>query len=158
MDKFQWLLPVASALGAIVLFLFGGWDMLITILFATVVIDYTTGLLSAFVNGEISSKVGLKGIAKKVFIFALVAVANFVDQLLGDQNFIRDATIIFYILNELISILENAGHAGVPIPKVLTGAIQSLKQPREIIISADKKPAEADQEQQENEDEEQPKS
>ncbi len=84
-------------------------------------------MLAAFVQKNISSKVGAKGITKKIFIFILVAVANFLDVLLWDNHLIRDATILFYIANEVISITENAGIVGLPIPEPILKAIEQLK-------------------------------
>jgi toxin secretion/phage lysis holin len=92
-----------------------------------VAIDYITGLIAAGILGELSSKVGLKGIGRKFIIFGLVAVAHLIDTILGDQHFIRDATVLFYIANELLSIIENAGRAGVPVPNIILNAVQSLK-------------------------------
>jgi toxin secretion/phage lysis holin len=85
-------------------------------------------MIASFIEGTLSSKVGLKGIAMKIFIFAIVATAHFIDSLIWENNMLRDATIFFYILNEVISILENAGRAGLPIPTFLVNAVELLKQ------------------------------
>ncbi|MBM7704833.1 phage holin family protein [Metabacillus iocasae] len=116
-----------SGLGSLSIFLFGGWDYLLMVLIACVALDYITGVLAAFVKKSLSSKVGFKGIAKKIFIFILVAVANFLDSLLWDNHLIRDATILFYVVNEIISITENAGVVGLPIPGPILKAIEQLK-------------------------------
>ncbi|MNI70574.1 Holin family protein [compost metagenome] len=73
------------------------------------VIDYASGVMAASIEGKLSSRVGGIGIARKVAIFAIVAVAHLVDTALGDAHLFRDAAIFFYIANELISLLENAG-------------------------------------------------
>ncbi|RSK29415.1 holin [Bacillus sp. HMF5848] len=106
----------------------GGWDMMLVILIMFVVIDYITGVLAAAVQGKLSSRAGFKGIVQKVMIFALVAVAHLLDLILsGNHNFIRDTVIFFYLFNELISIIENAGEVGLPIPGILMRAIEILR-------------------------------
>jgi toxin secretion/phage lysis holin len=113
--------------GSLVTYLFGGWSALIQILVAFVVIDYVTGVLAAGINGKLNSNIGLKGIAKKVFIFIIVACGHLVDNAMGTQDIVRDAAIYFYIANELISILENAGEIGLPVPDILKNSIDRLK-------------------------------
>ncbi|MFC3884735.1 holin family protein [Bacillus songklensis] len=125
MDKY--LMFSLASMGSFTLFLFGGWDYLLMVLVASVVIDYVTGVLAAFVEKRLASEIGFRGIAQKVIIFTLVAVAHFTDTLLWDNHLIRDATILFYIMNELLSITENAGAAGLPIPQFLIKAISQLK-------------------------------
>ena len=117
-----------AALGGIVGYLWGGWNALLGILLAFVIIDYITGFIAAGAEGKLSSEVGFKGIAKKILIFVLVAVAHLLDKALGGNNDIfRDAVIFFYLANELLSIIENCGRAGLPIPEVLKNAVEILK-------------------------------
>ncbi|WP_409251740.1 holin family protein [Bacillus sp. SCS-153A] len=104
-----------------------GWSQLLTILTIAMVLDYVTGLVAAGINGNLSSKTGLKGIGKKVLIFSMVAVAHLIDTILGNQHIIRDSTIIFYLCNEILSIIENAGRAGLPLPPFLSSAVESLR-------------------------------
>lgn len=119
---------VATALGGIIGYLWGGWNTLLGILLAFVIIDYITGFIAAGAEGKLSSEVGFKGIAKKILIFVLVAVGHLLDKALGGQNdMFRDATIFFFLANELLSIIENAGRAGVPIPQILQNAVEILK-------------------------------
>jgi toxin secretion/phage lysis holin len=113
--------------GSFITYLFGGWTALIQILLAFVVIDYITGVLAAAISGKLNSNIGLKGIAKKVFIFIIVACGHLVDNAIGTQNIVRDAAIYFYIANELLSILENAGEIGLPVPDILKKSIDTLK-------------------------------
>ena len=113
--------------GAAASFLFGGWSSLLTILLVFVVFDYITGVLAAGKEGKLNSEVGLWGIPKKVAIFAIVAVAHLVDSALGDAHLFRDAAIFFYLANELLSIIENIGRMGVPIPEKLKGAVEVLR-------------------------------
>ena len=116
-----------TSLGAVGGFLFGGWSAVLSILLAFVIADYVTGIMAGYVEGKLNSKVGFKAIPKKVMIFILVAVAHLIDNALGENHMFRDAVIFFYIGNELISILENAGRIGVPVPEQLKQAIQVLK-------------------------------
>lgn len=113
--------------GSMVSFLFGGWSSLLSILLVFVAIDYASGFLAAAKEGKLNSEVGLWGIAKKVFVFVIVAAAHMVDLALGDGNLFRDAAIFFYLANELLSIIENAGKLGVPIPTKLKSAVEVLK-------------------------------
>lgn len=110
--------------------LFGGWPALLQVLVVFIVIDYVTGLIAAAYRGKLCSRVGFKGIGKKIIILALVAVAQGIDIITGGNNYFRDAVIYFYIINEIISIIENAGRVGLPIPKILKGFVEALKNKR----------------------------
>jgi toxin secretion/phage lysis holin len=126
--EFKDLIKYVTAIGgSLVTYLLGGWSALIQILVAFVVIDYITGVLAAAIRGKLNSNIGLKGIAKKVFIFVIVACGHLVDSAMGTQDLVRDAAIYFYIANELLSILENAGEIGLPVPDILKNAIERLK-------------------------------
>ncbi|MBU8789111.1 phage holin family protein [Bacillus sp. FSL K6-0138] len=114
-------------------FLFGGWSVLLTILSVLVIVDYFSGLFAAGINGEVKSRTGMIGIARKVFIFVMVAVAHMIDLLLIENKIemgflVMTVTIVFYCINELISITENAGKIGVYVPEPITKAIEVLKQ------------------------------
>lgn len=112
--------------GGLASFLFGGWSALIQTLVFFILLDYVFAVIVAAVNGQLNSKIGFKGIAKKVAILVLVAVAHQVDLILGDDSLIRDSVIFFYIANELLSILETVGKTSLPIPDVLKKAIEIL--------------------------------
>ncbi|MBU8567596.1 phage holin family protein [Virgibacillus pantothenticus] len=119
---------IVAAGGGLASFLYGGWSAMLNILLAFVVIDYATGLIAAGTTGKLNSGVGFKGIAKKVAIFFVVAVAHMVDVALGaDTHMFRDAAIFFYLANELLSITENSGKIGIPIPDKLLNAVEVLK-------------------------------
>jgi len=119
---------IATAGGAAASYLFGGWSALLSILLTFAVLDYITGFLAAAKEGKLNSETGLWGIARKVAIFAVVAVAHMIDTALGDAHLFRDATIFFYLANELLSIIENAGRVGVPIPEVIRRAVDVLRE------------------------------
>lgn len=117
----------ATGTGAVVGYLFGGWSVMLQILLALVILDYLSGLLASGVEGKLSSKIGFKGIAKKLMIFCLVAVGHLVDKAIGDGSMVQNALIFFYMGNELLSIVENAGRAGVNVPEQLKNAVQVLQ-------------------------------
>ena len=127
MQAHDWFRPVVAALGAVLSYLYGGWNALLGVLLAFVVADYLTGVAAAAVEGKLNSAIGFKGIAKKVGVFLVVAVAHLADTVLGDQSLIMDAAIFWYLANELLSITENAGRIGVPIPPVIARAVEVLR-------------------------------
>ena len=104
----------------------GGWDTTLKVLVIMAAIDYITGVIAAGYNGELKSKVGFKGIAKKVVLFLLVGVTAQLDAAFGSNSAIREATIFFFMGNELLSLLENAGRMGIPLPQALTNAVEIL--------------------------------
>jgi toxin secretion/phage lysis holin len=115
-------------LGATVSYLFGGWSTLLDALLLFIAIDYISGFIAAGKEGGLSSRVGLIGIAKKVFILFMVAIAHKIDGMLGgNAHFFRDAVTFFYLSNELLSIVENGGRIGLPIPDVIVQAVKVLK-------------------------------
>lgn len=120
---------ISAGIGAVISFVFGGWHTLLSILLAFVILDYVSGFIAAGIKGKLNSEVGMKGIAKKVAVFFVVAVAHMMDVALGyDGHVLRDATIFFFLTNEALSILENVGRIGVPIPRVLQKAIDILNE------------------------------
>ncbi|MDE5620355.1 MAG: phage holin family protein [Ruminococcus sp.] len=130
MDKL--LQTFSAVVCAVCGFLWGRLDGLLYALIAFMVMDYITGLISAYIRKELSSAVGFTGIAKKVFIMALVAVGHILDtHVIGDGAVFRSAVIGFYLANEGISILENAGKIGLPIPKKLLDVLAQLKNEEE---------------------------
>jgi toxin secretion/phage lysis holin len=128
MERFEVVYKAgAAALGAVVGFLFGGWSKALILLVSLVVIDYSTGSLASAVEGKLSSRVGFRGIPKKIMIFVMVAVGHLVDTAIGTNHMFRDATIFFYCANELVSIIENAGRIGLPVPDRLKQTVDILK-------------------------------
>ena len=120
---------ISALYGAVAGFLFGKLDGLLIALLVVIVLDYVTGLACAKINKTLSSAVGFKGIAKKGLILAIVIVGNIVDtQILGSGSVFRSAVICFYLANESISILENAGNIGVPLPKKLKDILIQLRE------------------------------
>ncbi|WP_088810152.1 MULTISPECIES: holin family protein [Listeria] len=107
----------------VVAFFFGGGSVLIQVLLIFTVADYVAGLLTAGFRGNLRSRVGFQGIARKLAIFILVAIAHQADLVTGNKNLVRDAVIFFYLANELISILENFVQMGVKVPRVLKSLV-----------------------------------
>ena len=117
-----------AAIGVALGWFIGGLDGFLYALIAFVVIDYLTGLLAAGVQKKLSSEVGFKGIAKKIAIFLLVGIANIIDvDVIQNGTALRTAVIFFYLSNEGLSILENAGNIGLPIPEKLKTMLAQLK-------------------------------
>lgn len=113
---------------AVLSFVFGKWDGLMTALIALIILDYISGVVAAAVQKRLSSAIGAKGIAKKVFMLFIVAVANIVDiNVIGEGNVLKNVAVIFYICNECISLIENAGRIGAPVPRKLLDILEQLK-------------------------------
>lgn len=128
------LCTAAGIIGSLITKLFGGWteDMATLVIFMAV--DFVTGLILAGVfhksnkskSGSLNSRAGWKGLCRKCITLLFVLIANRLDILLG-TDYIRTAAIIGFITNEAISIIENAGIMGIPMPSVMTKAIEILK-------------------------------
>ena len=105
----------------------GGCDGLLIALLLFVITDYITGVMCAIADKKLSSAVGFKGICRKVLIFLLVGIANILDmQVIGTGSVLRTAVIFVYISNEGVSLLENAGHLGLPIPVKIKSVLEQL--------------------------------
>ena len=119
-----WSAGIGATLGEY----FGSFDSLMYALVAFIVTDYVTGVLCAIVERRLSSAVGFRGICQKVFIMALVGVANVLDvHVIGGGCVLRSTVIFFYCANEGISIIENAARIGLPVPDKLTEVMKQLK-------------------------------
>ena len=128
MKEFWNMIQLAFAgVGGWLGYFLGGCDGLILALLAFVVIDYITGVMCAIADKKLSRAVGFKGICRKVLIFLLVGIANILDvQVIGTGSVLRTAVIFFYISNEGVSLLENAGHLGLPIPVKIKTVLEQL--------------------------------
>ena len=128
MKEFWTAIQVAfAAVGGWLGWFLGGCDGLLIALLAFVAIDYVTGVMCAIVDKKLSSAVGFKGIFKKILIFALVGVGHILDTMvIGTGSVLRTAVIFFYLSNEGISLIENAGHLGLPIPAKLKAVLEQL--------------------------------
>lgn len=116
-----------TAIGGWLGYFVGGMDGLLTALLILMTIDYITGIMCAIVDRQLSSAVGFKGICKKVLILMLVGVAHIVDlHVVGTGEALRSAVICFYLSNEGVSVLENAGRLGLPILEKLKAILAQL--------------------------------
>ncbi|MCQ2558877.1 MAG: phage holin family protein [Oscillospiraceae bacterium] len=132
------ILMILGAAGAAIASVYGGWTTAMTTLLIFMGIDYLSGIVVAAVfknspkseNGALESRAGWKGLIRKGMTLLIVLIAARIDVLLSTTYF-RDATCIAFIVNETLSIIENAGLMGVPIPEVITKAIELLKRKEE---------------------------
>ncbi|WP_346878756.1 MULTISPECIES: phage holin family protein [unclassified Clostridium] len=129
MDKIlNYIKVIVMALGTGITWLLGTWDTALVVLILFMVLDYGTGLLRAWINKEVSSDVGLMGIARKAVIFIVLIVAVMLDRLLNTGTWVfRTLVCYFYIANEGISLLENCAGLGLPIPEKIKDALAQLK-------------------------------
>lgn len=120
---------VVVSVGTGLTWFLGTWDIALQVLVCFMVLDYITGVLRAYVNKEVSSAIGLKGIARKTVILIVLIVAVLLDRLLNTGNWVfRTLICYFYIANEGISLLENCAGLGLPIPEKIKEALAQLKE------------------------------
>lgn len=112
----------------VISFLFGDIDGMLIALAALIVLDYISGVVAAVVEKRLSSAVGARGIAKKVFMLLIVALANIIDINVIGGHTLKTVTVVFYLCNECISLIENAGRIGVPVPAKLLQVLEQLKE------------------------------
>ena len=125
---------LTGILGAALCWAFGGWDAAMAALLVCISVDYISGSLVALVfhksskteSGAYNSAYGLKGLCKKGFMLLFVLVAVQIDRLLGTA-YVRDAVCIGFCANEILSIVENLGLAGIPMPEAVTKALEQLQ-------------------------------
>ena len=118
---------IFTGIGGWLGYFLGGCDGLLYALILFVVMDYITGIMCAINDRSLSSEVGFRGICRKVLIFMLVGIANVLDiTIIGTGSVLRTAIIFFYLSNEGVSLLENAGHLGLPIPEKLKVVLEQL--------------------------------
>lgn len=134
----QMICSILGVIGSAVASIFGGWDAGLATLLIFMGLDYVTGLIVAGVfhnstktdTGTLESKAGWKGLCRKCMTLIFVLVAYRLDLVIG-TNYIRDAVIIAFIANETISLVENAGLMGLPLPSVIRKAIDILQKKTE---------------------------
>ena len=126
MKSFNEISLVFAGLGSVLLGFLGGMDNLLHALLFMIVLDFLTGLIKSVVNKKLSSKIGSKGIAKKVMVLLVIAVAVEVEILIGQAIPLREVVILFYLSNEGISLLENVSEF-LPIPQELKDYFLQLR-------------------------------
>lgn len=123
-NVFKWLVSGLTIIGA---YCFGGLDNALISLLLFICIDYITGLMKAYKNKKMNSKVGVIGILKKLGMLCMVAVGCVVDHLTGDTGFVRTSIIYYLVANEGLSIIENLGEMNILVPEFLKEKLEQLK-------------------------------
>jgi len=121
------LQSVLAVISTWLIYLLGGLDIAMTCLLIAIILDYVSGMLKAFITKQVSSKIGFKGILKKVSILLVVMLAVLIDRVTGETGAIRTLVVYYFVANEGLSVLENLGQAGVPIPQSIKKALKALK-------------------------------
>jgi toxin secretion/phage lysis holin len=118
---------IFTAVGGWLGYFLGGCDGLLIALVVFAVTDYITGVMCAIGDHKLSSEVGFRGICRNVIIFMLVGIGHILDvNVIGTGSVLRTAITFFYLANEGLSVLENAGHLGLPIPEKLKDVLEQL--------------------------------
>ena len=133
MSKIQIIIDsIAGAVGAVLGFMYGEVTGLFWALIAFMATDYITGVVVAAINKQLSSEVGFRGLAKKLMILVFVSLGHIADMyVVGGTPVAMSAVMLFYIANEGLSIIENAGNLGLPVPKKLKDIMVQLKKESE---------------------------
>ena len=108
-------------------YLLGGFDIALQCLLIAIALDYISGIIKAFTTKTLSSRIGFSGIVKKLGILLLVMVGVLIDRVSGDTGAIRTLVIYYFVANEGLSIVENLGQAGLPIPSSLKSALKVIR-------------------------------
>lgn len=130
MERFLEVLKyLVAIIGTMFTWLFGAWDLALTILIVFMVLDYCTGVLKGYVLKQLSSDVGLRGLARKAVILIVLIVAVCLDRLLNTGHWVfRTLVAYFYIANEGLSLIENCAALGAPVPQQIVDALAQLKE------------------------------
>ena len=126
-----WGLYLGSGCLSLIIYLIGGYDILIKTLLVMMVIDYITGIMKGYKNKNINSNIAYRGLRKKVMVLFIVMAASQMDVILQGVG-IRTLVLIFYVATEFLSILENAAILGIPIPEKLMVALEQCRDKQDI--------------------------
>ena len=126
-DIITWVKIAFAGLCGVFSYIFGGFDTMLKILIAMMVIDYLTGISAAVYRKELCSRTGFNGLLKKAVILCIVACGHLLGDMMGVSE-IRYTVIGFYIANEGISIIENAADLGVPLPQKIIDILDKIKE------------------------------
>ena len=124
----EFLSVLNAGLATTLIYIFGGLDVALQCLLVAIVIDYITGLIKSYKSASLNSKVGIKGLLKKVGILCLVALTVVIDKLTGNTGYVRSMVIYYLVANEGLSILENLGEVGIIVPEFLKKRLEQLKE------------------------------
>ena len=122
----EYLCTILATVGYLFIYLLGGWDIALQCLLLAIVIDYISGMIKAFHTKTLSSKIGFQGILKKVGILLIVMLGVLVDRVTGNTGSVRTLVIYYFVANEGLSLIENLGQCGVPIPASIKKALKAL--------------------------------
>ena len=136
-----WLKGMSGTVGTILAFSFGGWSQVLSVFLIIIIIDYITGVLAAIkTKSGLNSKIGFWGLTRKALMFLVILIAHQIDLLIGNEiEAVKSGVIYFYMANELISITENYGRLGLPLPNQITRLIEVLKNKDKQDEKSDKK-------------------
>lgn len=118
---------ITGTLATTLVYFLGGWDIALQTLLIVIGLDYLTGVCKAIYNKKLNSTISFKGIVKKIGYLIIVAVAVELDNITGNTGAIRTLVIYFFVANEGISILENWGSMGLPLPQKIFDVLEQLK-------------------------------
>lgn len=122
----EYLCTILATVGYLFIYLLGGWDISLQCLLLAIVFDYISGMIKAFQTKTLSSKIGFHGILKKVGILLIVMLGVLVDRVTGNTGAVRTLVIYYFVANEGLSVIENLGQCGVPIPASIKKALKAL--------------------------------
>lgn len=123
----EYLCAILAMVGYLFIYLLGGWDVALQCLLLAIVFDYISGMIKAFHTKTLSSKIGFYGILKKVGVLLIVMLGVLVDKVTGNTGAVRTLVIYYFVANEGLSVIENLGQSGVPIPDSIKKALKALK-------------------------------
>ena len=118
---------ITAFFGTVCIYLFGGLDVALQCLLLAIVIDYITGMMKSYKNANLSSKIGIKGIFKKIGLLCLIALSVAIDKVAGANGVIRSAVIYYVFANEGLSIVENLSEMDIIVPKIIKEKLQQYK-------------------------------
>ena len=122
----EYLCAILATVGYLFIYLLGGWDISLQCLLLAIVFDYISGMIKAFHTKTLSSKIGFQGILKKVGILLIIMLGVLVDRVTGNTGAVRTLVIYYFVANEGLSVIENLGQCGVPIPASIKKALKAL--------------------------------
>lgn len=123
----EFICTILSGITTTLVYLFGGFDVALSCLVIAIALDYISGIIKAFYTKQLSSKIGFKGLLKKIGILILVMVSVLVDRVAGNTGAIRTLVIYYFVANEGLSIIENLAATNIPIPATLKRALKAIK-------------------------------
>lgn len=128
----EFICSCLGTIGYLLIFLLGGWDIALQCLLIAISLDYVSGLIKAYSTKTLSSKIGFRGLIKKVGLLIVVMIGVIIDKVTGGTGAVRTLVIYYFVANEGLSIIENLGVAGVPIPNSIKKALKALKNSEEL--------------------------